>query len=136
MSMRKYNTEEPLNHLIGVRVSEAFYNKLEGLRKNSNCQTLGEFARMILQKEEIIWYHKDTSSESVTVELTAIRKELRSIGTNVNQVTRYFNGGAIPSQKIFEALRILDEYKKITTQVDKLLTVLDSVLKQNGSQSD
>lgn len=120
--------EEPLNHLIGVRVSEAFYNKLEGLRKNSNCQSLGEFARMILQKEEIIWYHKDASSDAVTVELTAIRKELKSIGTNVNQVTRYFNGSTIPNQKIFEALKILDEYKKVTSHSDKLLTLLDSIL--------
>ncbi|MBX2914705.1 MAG: plasmid mobilization relaxosome protein MobC [Cyclobacteriaceae bacterium] len=129
MSQRKYNTEEPLNHLIGVRVSEAFYNKLEGLRKNSNCQTLGEFARMILQKEEIIWYHKDASSDTVTVELTAIRKELKAIGTNVNQVTRYFNGSTIPNQKIFDALKILDEYKRVTSQVDKLLTLLDNMLK-------
>jgi|JI10StandDraft_1071094.scaffolds.fasta_scaffold176578_2 hypothetical protein len=129
MSQRKYNTEEPLNHLIGVRVSEAFYNKLEGLRKNSNCHTLGEFARMILQKEEIIWYHKDASSDTVTVELTAIRKELKAIGTNVNQVTRYFNGTTIPNQKIFDALKILDEYKKVTSQVDKLLTLLDNILK-------
>jgi len=129
MSQRKYNTEEPLNHLIGVRVSEAFYNKLEGLRKNSNCQTLGEFARMILQKEEIIWYHKDASLDTVTVELTAIRKELKAIGTNVNQVTRYFNGTTIPNQKIFDALKILDEYKKVTSQVDKLLTLLDNILK-------
>lgn len=129
MSQRKYNMDEPLNHLIGVRVSEAFYNKLEGLRKNSNCQSLGEFARMILQKEEIIWYHKDASSDNVTVELTAIRKELNSIGTNINQVTRYFNGNTIPNQKIFDALKILDEYKKITSHSDKLLTVLDNILK-------
>lgn len=129
MSQRKYNTEEPLNHLIGVRVSEAFYNKLEGLRKNSNCRTLGEFARMILQKEEIIWYHKDASSDNLTVELTAIRKELKTIGTNINQVTRYFNGSTIPNQKIFSALKILEEYKKVNSQMDKLLTVLDNILK-------
>ncbi|MEO7991495.1 MAG: plasmid mobilization relaxosome protein MobC [Chryseolinea sp.] len=128
MSQRKYQKEEPLNHLIGVRVSEPFYNKLEGLRKNSNCQTLGEFARMILQKEEIIWYHKDASSENTTVELTAIRKELKAIGTNINQVTRYFNGTSIPSQKIFDALKVLDEYKKVTVQIDRLLTVLDKVV--------
>jgi hypothetical protein len=84
---------------------------------------------MILQKEEIIWYHKDASSDTVTVELTAIRKELKAIGTNVNQVTRYFNGTTIPNQKIFDALKILDEYKKVTSQVDKLLTLLDNILK-------
>ncbi|SKC85086.1 plasmid mobilization relaxosome protein MobC [Ohtaekwangia koreensis] len=129
MSQRKYNKTEPLDHLIGVRVSEAFYNKLEGLRKNSNCQTIGEFTRMILQKEQIIWYHKDASADAITVELTAIRKELKAIGNNINQITRYFHGTAIPSQKIFEALKILEEYKKISGKIDKLLTVLDGILK-------
>jgi hypothetical protein len=129
MSQRKYNKTEPLDHLIGVRVTEAFYNKLEGLRKNSNCQTIGEFARMILQKEQIIWYHKDASADAIPVELTAIRKELKAIGTNINQVTRYFHGTTIPNQKIFEALKILEEYKKISGKIDKLLTVLDGILK-------
>jgi hypothetical protein len=129
MSQRKYNKTEPLDHLIGVRVTEAFYNKLEGLRKNSNCQTIGEFARMILQKEQIIWYHKDASADAITVELTGIRKELKAIGTNINQVTRYFHGTTIPSQKIFEALKILEEYKNVSGKTDKLLTVLDGILK-------
>ncbi len=129
MSQRKYNKTEPLDHLIGVRVSEAFYNKLEGLRKNSNCQTIGEFARMILQKEQIIWYRKDASADAITVELAGIRKELKAIGININQVTRYFHGSTIPSQKIFEALKILEEYKKISGKIDKLLTVLDGILK-------
>jgi hypothetical protein len=65
----------------------------------------------------------------VTVELTGIRKELKSIGTNINQVTRYFNGTAIPNQKIFEALKILDEYKKVSNKMDNLLTVLDGIIK-------
>nr|WP_236676300.1 plasmid mobilization relaxosome protein MobC [Chryseolinea lacunae] len=124
---RRYNKVEPLKHLIGVRVSEKFFIRLEELRKNSNCLTLGEFARMILQREEIIWYHKDASSETLAVELTAIRKELRSIGTNVNQVTRYFNSTSLPNKKIFEALKILDEYKKVQGKVDALLTLLDKM---------
>ncbi len=129
MGQRKYSKSEPLDHLIGVRVTEQFYNKLEGLRKNSNCQTLGEFARQILLQEKINWYHKDATTDAVTVELTGIRKELKSIGTNINQVTRYFNGTTIPNQKIFEALKILDEYKKVSDKMDKLLTVLDGLIK-------
>lgn len=127
MGLRKYNKTEPLNHLIGVRVTEQFYNKLEGLRQHSNCQTLGEFARQILAQEEIIWYHKDATMDGVAAELAGIKKELKAIGTNINQVTRYFNGTSIPSQKIFEALKILDDYNKIGLKVDNLLTIISNL---------
>lgn len=127
MSQRKYNKTEPLNHLIGVRVSEQFYNKLESLRQHSNSQSIGEFARQILLKEEIIWYRKDATMDCVAAELSGIRKELNNIGTNINQVTRYFNSKALPNQKIFEALKILDEYKKVGGKVDKLLTIISDL---------
>lgn len=127
MPQRKYNKTEPLNRLIGVRVSEKFYNKLENLRRNSNSQSIGEFARMILQRERIIWYHKDESMDATAVELAGIRQELKAIGTNINQVTRYFNSKTIPAQKIFDALKILDEYKKIENKVDRLLNAISDL---------
>lgn len=127
MGERKYNKHEPLSHLIGVRVSEQVYLKLDAQWKETNCQSLGEFARRILVKEEIIWYHKDASMDGVAAELAVIRKELNAIGTNINQVTRYFNSKNLPSEKIFEALRILDDYKKVSAPVDKLLTVIAGI---------
>jgi len=127
MGLRKYNKSEPLTHLIGVRVSAQAYEKLESLRKETNCLTLGEFARRVLQKEEIIFYHKDATMDGVAAELAAIKKELNSIGININQVTRYFNSKALPNEKIFEALRILDDYRRITPQVEKLLTIISDI---------
>jgi hypothetical protein len=127
MGQRKYNKTEPLTNLIGVRVSAQFYEKLEALRQKSNCQTLGEFARRVLQKEEIIWYHKDASMDAVAAELAGIRKELNAIGLNINQVTRYFNGTTIPNQKIFEALRILDDYRKVSTPVERLMKIISEI---------
>lgn len=127
MTQRKYNKTEPLNRLIGVRVSEKFYNKLEDLRRNSNSQSIGEFARMILQREKIIWYHKDESMDATAVELAGIRQEIKAIGTNINQVTRYFNSKTIPAQKIFDALKILDEFKKIENKVDRLLNAISDL---------
>lgn len=128
MATSKYNKAEPLTKIIGVRVSEQFYNKLENLRKNSNCQTLAEFTRHILQQEKIIWYHKNESADALAVELAAIRKEIKAIGSNINQITRYFNSATIPNQKIFHALKILDDYKKTSTKVDQVLTVLDKII--------
>lgn len=124
MTRRKVDEAEQLIRKIGLRVSDPFYKKMEGWLSQSNCQTIAELTRLILYKEEIMWYHKDVSMDSVTVELTAIRKELNAIGTNINQVTRYFNGATIPSQKIFEALKILDEYKKVKDKVERLLMMI------------
>lgn len=133
MSRRKYDKAERLSKIIGVRVSLSFYDSLESLRKNSNCQTVGEFVRMILERKEIIWYHKDASQDSVAVELSGIRRELKAIGVNINQVTRYFNSSSIPSQKIFEALKILDEFKKVSGRLDQMQQILES---SNGGKSE
>lgn len=127
MAQRKYSKTEPLNRLIGVRVSDKFYNKLESLRQQSNSQSIGEFARLILQREEIIWYHKDASMDATAVELAGIRQELKAIGTNINQVTRYFNSEHIPAQKLFDALKILDEYKKVGGKVEQLLKIISDL---------
>lgn len=127
MTRRKVDETDLLIHKIGLRVSDPFYKKMEGWLSQSNCQSMAELARLILYKEEIIWYRKDTTTESVAVELTGIRKELKAIGTNINQVTRYFNGTTIPSQKIFEALKILDEYKKVSDKVDRTIMNIDEL---------
>jgi hypothetical protein len=134
MTRKKVKAIEKLIHKITVRVSDPFLKKMEGWLVTSNSKSLAELARLILYKEEIIWYHKDDSSEALSVELTAIRKELNAIGHNINQVTRYFNGTTIPAQKIFEALKILEEYKRINIQLEKLTVLINQF--QNGRQSD
>jgi hypothetical protein len=127
MTRRKVDETELLVHKIGLRVSDPFFKKMEGWLSQSNCQTIAELARHILYKEQIIWYHKDTTTEGVAVELTGIRKELKAIGSNINQVTRYFNGTSIPNQKIFAALKILDEYKKVSTKADLVIVKIDEL---------
>jgi hypothetical protein len=127
MGQRKYNKTEPLKFVISIRLPELFYNKLEEQRKHSNCQTLGEFARNILQEKQVIWYHKDATMDGVAAELAGIKKELKAIGTNINQVTRFFNSTSLPNQKIFEALKILDDYKKVSVQVESIHTLISNL---------
>ena len=110
---RRRSSKEGLTRIFSVRVSDRYYKRLEEIRKNSNCQYIGEVARRILYREEIVWYHKDASMDSTVAELTLIRKELNAIGININQITRHFHSSDIPNQKIFHALKIVDEYKKV-----------------------
>jgi len=123
--MGKYNKAEPLTHLLGVRLSERTFNRLEEQRKGTNCQTLAEFARMILQREKIIWYHQNASLEPVIIELVGIRRELKSIGTNINQVTRHFNSTAHPSNKVYEALKVLDEFRKVHDKIEPVFAIIE-----------
>jgi hypothetical protein len=133
--MGKYNKAEPLTHLVGVRLSERVYNRLESQRKVTNCQTLAEFIRMILQQEKIIWYHQDASLEPVLIELVGIRRELKSIGTNVNQVTRHFNSTGHPSKKLYEALKVLDEFRRVHDKIEPLFAVIEKIEKSWSPKS-
>lgn len=126
----KKSHKEKLTKIFSVRVSERFYNRLTEILKNSNCQYIGEVARRILYREEIVWYHKDASMDSTVAELALIRKELNSIGININQITHHFHTADVPNQKIFHALKIVDEYKKVGQRLDRVLNITSEITKR------
>jgi hypothetical protein len=121
---------EKLSKLIGVRVSESFYNQLEQKRKQTNCQTVSEMARAILYKEKIMFYYTDASLNATALELSGIRKELNQIGNNINQITKSFHAADSQSQKMFYALKVAEDYKKVEGKVDKLLIMVSEVAKK------
>jgi hypothetical protein len=121
---------EKLSKLIGVRVSETFYNQLEQKRKQTNCQTVSEMARAILYKEKIMFYYTDASLNATALELAGIRKELNQIGNNINQITKSFHTADSDSQKMFYALKVAEDYKKVEGKVDKLLIMVSEVAKR------
>lgn len=127
MTRRKVDRSVKLIRKITIRVSDPFYLKMEKWLERSNCQTLAELARAIIYKEKIIWYHKNVELESTAIELSGIRKELNAIGRNINQITHYFHGTDIPNQKIFHALKVADEYKKVGNKVDQLLKMVSEI---------
>lgn len=119
-----------LTKLIGVRVSEDFYNRLEEKRKKTNCQTLSEFARAILYKEKIMFYYTDASLDAVAQEIAGVRKELNLIGNNINQITKSFHQAPTSEQRIYHALKAGDNYKLIGEKVDKLLLMIAEISKK------
>jgi len=126
---------ELFDKVISIRLTTALHNKLKRLSAQSNCKKLGEFTRKVLMKEEIIIYHRDASMEDVAFELAAIRKELHSIGVNINQATHFLNGTQVPVQKLYHARQVADEYKKVTYKVDQVLAVISNVQKRWSSKS-
>ena len=130
MTRRKIDKTAKLIRKIGLRVSDPFYKKMEEWLERGNCQTIGELARSILYREEIIWKHKNAELESTAVELAGIRKELNAIGKNINQITHHFHSTDIPNQKNIHAQKVVDEYKKVSQKVDKLLAIAEEISKK------
>lgn len=57
-------------------------------------------------------------------ELALIRKELRAIGVNINQITRSFNQDKGETKRAFYVLKVADQYKKVDEKVEHLLMMI------------
>ena len=121
---------EDLSKVITVRVSVPFFDQLEEKRKKTNCQNVSEMVRAILYKEKIMFYYTDAALNSTALELAGIRKELNHIGNNINQITKSFHEADSSSQKMFHALKVNEDYKRVESKVDKLLIIISEIAKK------
>jgi hypothetical protein len=114
-----------LSHNLIIRVSPDLYNKLDKLLKESDCESIAEVARKILTNRKINCFYKDISMNAPMEELVGIRKELKAIGININQITRSFNQEKTKeTQRQYYVLQVAELYKKVDTKVDKLLRLV------------
>jgi len=119
------NEDDILSHNLIVRVNATQFNKLEKLRIESNCQTVAEIVRRILSGKKINCFYTDVSMNAPMEELVSIRKELKAIGININQITRTFNQEkASENNRNYYVLKVADLYKKVDQKVDRLLLLI------------
>jgi len=121
------NQEEVLTHPIIIRVTKTIFDRLENKRKESDCGTIGEVARKILSNKSIKCFYKDVTLNPIMEELAQVRKELKSIGININQITRSFNQDKVESHRAFYVLKVADRYKKVDEKVDRLLILISQL---------
>ncbi|RQO75663.1 mobilization protein [Pedobacter sp. KBW06] len=119
--------EQLLSHFIRTRVTQTVFNRLENIRQKSDCHSIGTVARKILSKEKITLFHKDITLNATMEELALIRKELRSIGININQITRTFNQDKVATHRAFYVLKVASLYKKVDQKVETLLTIISNL---------
>jgi|SRR5690606_5200177 len=120
------NRERLLSHPIRTRLTRKNYKRLEEIARNSDCSSVGEVARKILSRQRIVLFHRDISMNGPMEELALIRKELKSIGININQQTRHFNTSRSTSERTFYALRTAELYLRIDRKVDRLLEIVSA----------
>jgi len=64
------------------------------------------------------------------VELAAIKRELNAMGRNINQITHHFHTTDETKQKMYDALKVAQEYKKVEVKVDQLLQITARICKE------
>ncbi|MEJ5996272.1 mobilization protein [Pedobacter sp. Du54] len=130
MPRPKTPDDELLKHNLIIRVNDALYQKLDKLCKASDSQSIAEIARKILSKERINCLHKDISMNAPMEEMALIRKELKAIGININQQTRYFNACKSQTERAFHASKTVVLYNVVGEKVDRLLTIISKLAVQ------
>lgn len=128
MSRKKAaDRQELLTCPIRTRVTETVFKRLEKISKESDCRSVGEVARKILSKEKITLFHRDISLNAPMEEMALIRKELKSIGININQQTHRFHTSTSESERAFYALKTAELYKQVGGKVDELLAIVSKL---------
>ena len=116
--------EQILTHPIIIRVTETVFQRLDKKRKESDCGTIGEVARKILSNKAIKCFYKDITLNPIMEELAQIRKELKAIGININQITRSFNRDKAEKHREYYVMQVADLYKKVDVKVERLMTLV------------
>lgn len=126
MSRKKTTDQETLLICpVRTRVTQTTWNKLEKLQQESGCQSIGEVARMILSDEPINCFYKDVSLNTPMEEMALIRKELKAIGININQQTKFFHMSKSEAQRAFFTLKTAELYKNVGGKVEELLSIIN-----------
>jgi hypothetical protein len=128
MSRKKAaNPERLLTCSVRTRVTGTVFKRLEKLIGKSDCHSMGEVARKILSNQEIKVFYIDASLNTTMEQLAGIRKELKAIGININQLTKGYNGSPEESKKALYTLKVLTLYKPLDHKVDELLRIVSQL---------
>jgi hypothetical protein len=128
MARRKSATPEKLfTCSIRTRVTAATFRRLEKMIGKSDCHSVGEVARKILSNQEIKVFYVDASLDQTMEQLALIRKELKAIGININQITKRYNSTWEEKGKAFYAIKVTELFKPVEERVDKLLVIVSKL---------
>jgi hypothetical protein len=130
--MRKGETkgDDKLQHLVWTRVNDKKYKELISLLTKTKDETLSGLVRNILQNRTIKVYTHDETTDLLLEELASLRTEIKAIGVNFNQITRYFNTYPEDAKKRFYAKIGFEKYQLIEEKIDRLLALISNLCKK------
>ena len=130
MARRKAQQSDLLQHKIQTRVNQAKFNQLTELAKKAANGSTSDLLRDILYNREIKVRTIDKSLSELMPELIRLRREVNSIGNNINQITRYFHQSPDDTRKVFYATRVAGLYSSTNSKVEELLQLIEELGKR------
>lgn len=120
--------EAVLTHFVRTRLTEAAFNRLDKIRQSSDSHSVGEVARKLLSQEKITLFYKDMTLNSAMEELALIRKELKAIGININQLTRGYHIARKKGHTTdYYLLQVANLYQIVDKKTDELLNIINQL---------
>jgi hypothetical protein len=131
--MSRSKTDKPedlLSHNLIIRTTETLFNKLEKLRVESHSLSIADVCRKILLNQQLKLFYQDISMNPVMEELAMIRKELKAIGVNINQITRSFNQDKFGAHRTVYVQQVAELYQKVDERMVTLLAIISKLADQ------
>ncbi|OYD46541.1 mobilization protein [Sphingobacterium cellulitidis] len=121
------NRDKLLTCPVRTRVTRKTYERLEKISRESDSRSVGEVARKILSNEKINCFYRDISLNAPMEVMALIRKELKSIGININQQTHRFHTSLSEAERAFYAMKTAELYKEVGDKVEELLAIISKL---------
>lgn len=127
--MQKGETKgkKALQHPVMTRINHAKYLELEKIAGQTKDETVSGIVRSIIHNQPVKVFVKDETLNRTMEELAALRNEIRAIGVNINQITRWFNTYPAPKQKEFYAKIAFGKYVTLEDKIDRLLEIISNL---------
>lgn len=130
MSRKKVNEDEVLKHRLETRVNATTYQRLLAIMTNTREKEMSSLLRDILNNRPIKVYTHDKSLDMIMEELSALRLQIKAIGVNINQITKYFNTYPEPQRKQFYAKVAFQDHKALQPLIERILEITTQLSKK------
>lgn len=119
--------EKGLTHKVHTRLDEEKYQELQQILKKTKDETLSSAVRKIIHNKPIRIYVHDETTDLLLEELATLRNELKAIGVNLNQITRFFNTYPEERKKHFYAKLGIQLYLQVEPKTEALLEIMSKL---------
>ena len=112
-----FTKKKELCRLISFRLDDDLYNKIVSLSSAAGI-TKGEFIRRQIENGRI------TLNQEIVAEVPELKRligEFGKIGSNLNQIAHYYNGGGMRSREMYDRIQqALSELYGMKYEVEKM----------------
>jgi len=127
MGRKKAKEATELKHRLYTRVNDQKMNELQELLRKNPKNDMSSLIRDILHNRQVKVFVRDQTLDNLMEELARLRNEVRSIGININQITRHFNTYPEPQRKALYAKMAFQEYLNVEPKINELLTIISKL---------